>query len=359
MNSFDNFSILFVGDSLHIGNRIFPMGAMATEILNWDRVPLRKLRTRAEEFDSAICAVLKSRDRELIPTAQEKLNAVFDIALTLPPFCYMQIDVGLMRRCLIYAARDDEMWAEAMDGQTYGGEALRLLISKVHELPERLNIFREHVELMLAFYFDALTSRTASEYGKAYGRYCADMIRGGALFFPDLEFKQSFPANVKFVPIRTQQGFAVAEETDFGELHAFLYTDFYRGMIHGHLPRRCQNCGRYFLLTDGYDTRYCSNIAPGETDRTCRKVGAHVKAQNSRDKAAETPEGKEYQTTYNRLKRRKYLGKISTDEWNTQVAEAVSIREKASRGEISEQELKELLASIGGGKRKWKKKSGG
>lgn len=66
MNSFDNFSILFVGDSLHIGNRIFPMGAMATEILNWDRVPLRKLRTRAEEFDSAICAVLKSRDRELI-----------------------------------------------------------------------------------------------------------------------------------------------------------------------------------------------------------------------------------------------------------------------------------------------------
>lgn len=39
------------------------------------------------------------------------------------------------------------------------------------------------------------------------------------------------------------------------------------------LPRRCHNCGKYFLLTNGYNTCYCNNIAPGETERTCRKVG--------------------------------------------------------------------------------------
>ena len=30
---------------------------------------------------------------------------------------------------------------------------------------------------------------------------------------------------------------------------------------------------KYFLLTNGYNTCYCNNIAPGETERTCRKVG--------------------------------------------------------------------------------------
>jgi hypothetical protein len=48
----------------------------------------------------------------------------------------------------------------------------------------------------------------------------------------------------------------------------------------GNAPRRCHNCGRYFLLTDGYNTCYCNNIAPGEAERTCRKVGAHRKANH-------------------------------------------------------------------------------
>lgn len=67
------------------------------------------------------------------------------------------------------------------------------------------------------------------------------------------------------------------EELEFATLASFLYTDFYRGLAAGHIPRRCHNCGRYLLLTSGFDIRYCTDVAPGETVRICRQVGAHNK----------------------------------------------------------------------------------
>ena len=48
----------------------------------------------------------------------------------------------------------------------------------------------------------------------------------------------------------------------------------------------------YILLTEGYNTCYCNNIVPGETERTCRKVGAHRK--EAKERAGVTPAQKEY-----------------------------------------------------------------
>ena len=62
-----------------------------------------------------------------------------------------------------------------------------------------------------------------------------------------------------------------------GEAVGCLEAEFFRGLAAGNAPRWCRNCGKYFLLTAGYNTCYCNNIAPGETERTCRKVGAHRK----------------------------------------------------------------------------------
>ena len=48
----------------------------------------------------------------------------------------------------------------------------------------------------------------------------------------------------------------------------------------------------YILLTEGYNTCYCNNIVPGETERPCRKVGAHRK--EAKERAGVTPAQKEY-----------------------------------------------------------------
>ena len=135
----------------------------------------------------------------------------------------------------------------------------------------------------------------------------------------------------------------LAERMVFDELSSFLYTDLYRGMAVGHIPRRCDNCGRYFLLSSGYDIRYCMNTAPGETSKTCRQVGAHRK---EKEKIGADFARREYWKLYNRLKQRKNRGSISVDEWNRLIAQALDIKERALRGEMGEVELKKRFAEF-------------
>lgn len=178
---------------------------------------------------------------------------------------------------------------------------------------------------------------------KAY-RY--GMAAGGALFAAP-EFEQSFPTQIKFVPMAhpTEKGKTIpAEKAEFSYLSHFLYADFYRGLIAGNAPHRCHNCGRYFLLTEGYNTCYCNNMAPGETERTCRKVCAHRK--EAKERASATPAQREYAKAYNRLKARKNRGKMSLDEWNADVAKAQDLKEQAERGELSDEELRRRLEAL-------------
>ena len=220
-------------------------------------------------------------------------------------------------------------------------------LRKITELPERLEIFRSQVGLVLEVYFEELPKRNRQTYAEAYAKYYRDMVAGGELFFPDVEFEQSFQANVKFIPIVFNDREDVpllAEETQFGELHAFLYTDFYRGLMRGNAPRRCHNCGRCFLLTRGYDTRYCNNIAPNETERTCRQVGAHRVA--AKLWAGDTPLSKEYATTINRIKAQRRTRKISRDDFIGFENEAKALVEQAERGELTDEEAIRRLDRI-------------
>ena len=115
-------------------------------------------------------------------------------------------------------------------------------------------------------------------------------------------------------------------------------------MIAGTPPRQCQSCGRYFLLTRGYNTYYCNGIAPGETERTCRKVGAHRK--EARGRADRSPAQVEYDRVYNRLKQRKNRGKISVDEWNAAIAQAVEVLEQAGQGSLTDDEVRRQFAEF-------------
>ena len=155
------------------------------------------------------------------------------------------------------------------------------------------------------------------------------------------DLTQSFPVEVSFVPMMHQtkkDEIFIAEKATFNSLTDFLRTEFYRGLAVGNAPRRCHNCGKYFLLTAGYNTCYCNNIAPGETERTCRKVGAHRK--EAQGKANRTPAQVEYDRAYNRLKQRKNRKKISVAEWNAAVAEAMKVLEQSEQGKIDDEEMR-------------------
>lgn len=108
-----------------------------------------------------------------------------------------------------------------------------------------------------------------------------------------------------------------------------LRVEFYWALTLSNAPRHCHNCGTYFLLTAGYSTCYCNNVAPGKTERTCWKMEAHRKEPQGKDNR--TPAHQEYDWAYNRPKSRKQRGKISLGEWNAAVTKAQALLGQSER----------------------------
>lgn len=155
----------------------------------------------------------------------------------------------------------------------------------------------------------------------------------------------NFPVSISFVVERDQktgQPF-MAERMTFEDLISFLYMDLYRGMAAGNVPRQCHNCGKWFLAIGAYDTVYCHRVAPGETTRTCRQVGAHRK---ERQKNGKEFAYREYTRVYNRLKTWKQREKISEEEWNRRVAHIQEAKTVFLAGEMSDVEYKTKLNQV-------------
>lgn len=347
INYYDKFSVLFHRDKLYVNGKVFPLGQITTDILNLDGDILREIDQRVDGFMTAVALLLKEKTDSAAHSAQEKLNAVWDLVFQLPLYRDLELDLDTSYHLFPLMFSDKEKWEEALDVNSEGHAMLERFLNGLEYFAESIRNFRGQVQGMLELYFEPLSRRGADPYAVAYAYYFTDMEIGGRVLLDEPIFEQSFPVEVKFVPqmiLGEDEKVVMAEKTEFSYYSHFLYTEFYRALIAGNAPRRCHNCGKYFLLTAGYNTCYCNNIAPGETNRTCRVVGAHRK--ESKERADASPARKEYQRTYNRLKQRKTRGKISTDEWNNAVAKAQELLTQTEQGMLTDEELKKKLIEL-------------
>lgn len=344
--TYDQFTVFFYGDHVYIGGKEFPTGQCAVDTMNLGESVLDEIDRRVQEFIPAAQALLAEKTDSAAALAQERLNAVWDLIFTLPVYRDLPMDEENSYHLFKRLMADEEKWAQVQDPVSEGHAMYQGMLAALSRFADSLREFRQQITLMADQYFEPLKRRNADAYAGAYSFFYAHMLSIGAHQFHE-EFQQSFPMEVSFVPMMQptkEENIFIAEKATFGSLTDFLRTEFYRGLALGNAPRRCHNCGRYFLLTHGYDARYCNNIAPGETVRTCRKVGAHRK--EARGRANRTPAEVEYSRTYNRLKQRKNRKKISVDEWNTAVAKAQELLEQSERGELTDEELRKKLDQL-------------
>jgi hypothetical protein len=80
--------------------------------------------------------------------------------------------------------------------------------------------------------------------------------------------------NYAFLPL--QGSVILAERYTFPTLRDFLYVELGRAILHGNTPRQCRLCGGWFLHKQGDRAIYCERIAPRETEKTCREMGARM-----------------------------------------------------------------------------------
>lgn len=346
-DAFDCFSVLFAKDEVLLNGHAFPLGQCSTDILNLDDGIPVELDRRIGRLIPAVKEMLDKKTDSNPRSTQELLNTVWDMIFALPVYRSLALDRGVAYDLFPFLLSDREIWVEVQDERSEAHAMFRKMLDGLEYFPESLRVFRGQVSIFLELYVEPLKRRNVDAYAMAYMHYFNDMAHAGAMLFGAASFGQNFPLEVKFVPMaHPSDGGKVilAEKAEFGYLTHFLYTEFYRALMAGNAPRRCHNCGTYFQLTAGYNTCYCNNLAPGETERTCRKVGAHKK--EAQERVTATPAQKEYAKAYNRLKARKQRGKISVDDWNTAVAKAQDLKEQAERGELNDEELRRQLEAL-------------
>lgn len=121
-----------------------------------------------------------------------------------------------------------------------------------------------------------------------------------------------------------------------------LLFDLLRSMEHGHPPRLCPCCGRWFIPARG-DEVYCSRPAPDADGRTCREVGAARMFSKRTDESQ--PLGL-CRAACSRIYTRKNRGQLTSEEAGELTSECRRLRDMALAGELSVEELGQKLNEL-------------
>lgn len=79
---------------------------------------------------------------------------------------------------------------------------------------------------------------------------------------------------MQYAVLQTGDGGEIVEKMYFDRLMDFVYVELMKGLQKGFLPKRCPNCGRWFVQEPGMDFNYCANPAPQDLTKLCRDIGA-------------------------------------------------------------------------------------
>ncbi len=117
------------------------------------------------------------------------------------------------------------------------------------------------------------------------------------------------------IPRETSPGsgvFKVYEYYEADRLQTMLKLDFYKALEAGYLIRRCENCGRYFLLRKGYHTKYCDLPNPTNPKYTCAQLGYRLRGV--KEEAEDSPLTQALYRCFQRIDKDKSRDNITAEE---------------------------------------------
>ncbi len=151
---------------------------------------------------------------------------------------------------------------------------------------------------------------------------------------------------LQYVPMKNENGddWLISELFRFDTLQGFFRTDFVRGLMKGHFPRKCAHCGRYFLMTKAYQTKYCDMPSPEDSTMTCRQ--AAYKKVRDKERSKDDPKYQSYQRCRKRINTAFARGSIGEKEKALLLSTLEDLYfEAQSSPKYSNEEFEQLLDS--------------
>lgn len=145
--------------------------------------------------------------------------------------------------------------------------------------------------------------------------------------------------NIQYAVLEMEDGaHELVEKMYFDRLSDFIYVELMKGLQRGFVPKRCPNCGRWFLQQPGLTYSYCNGPAPGEEGKTCRDIGSTT---SFKDKVRNHDVWKVHQRAYKKYFARARKGTMSRADFETWERESEELRDRAltdyERAESGEQ----------------------
>lgn len=165
--------------------------------------------------------------------------------------------------------------------------------------------FNNTIYNFINFFLSSLKKLDANNYALALEDFL-NHPRTDKLIANPMRETGCFTANDKVVmrhiPREANEGSGVYKIYQYYEvesLQALLKMDFYKALDAGYVIRKCEYCGRYFLLKKGYHTKYCDNLAPDNPKYTCAQLGYHRKG--IKELQADNPKAQSLHRCYLRI----------------------------------------------------------
>ena len=293
-----------------------PYGAVLTEILNLDAAPFQEL---LDQYRKTVA----EKDAE---QAARAFQAVTNGFASLPLYRLYWNDVQL------FASMDVR---ELFVGEAQ--EAFREYVMQDDTLPrfmqEQLDAIRL-IQERYAWFLDGVFADAIFEKKKGQKKIpLAPMIcsRGYEAFISGVSLGENPETDAP--PVKTQyrirgekEKAEIVERMYFDRLLDFVYVEFMKGLQKGFVPKRCTNCGRWFLQKPGATYAYCTGAAPGQDGKTCREIGA---SSSFRSKVENNDVWKVHQRAYKKYFARIRSGLMTKSEFEVWSRQAAELRDAA------------------------------
>lgn len=105
--------------------------------------------------------------------------------------------------------------------------------------------------------------------------------------------------------------------------------------------KKCEWCGKYFVLKGDYGTKYCNRIPKGKK-QTCQHLGS---TRDFNERVKKSDANIEYGKAYKRMHARIKYGMLSKEDFKKWNMKAVAQTQLCEAGSLSLEELKEWLGN--------------
>lgn len=174
-------------------------------------------------------------------------------------------------------------------------------------------------------------------------KYIVNPIYHDGFIYSNTEFLSS----LNLVPRETYEGsgkYVIAEYYHTSMLQSLLKVDYLKGLMAGHCIRKCEHCKRFFIVTNGYKTRFCDKPSLEDPKFTCKQIAYRM--THTKDSNDNNPKYQMYKKAINRIMRNCQREAITEDVRDKLLNKAEAIYHTAATSpKYSDQEFEEHMSS--------------